>query len=281
MTFLLALASSALWGTSDFLGGTASRRLSAWAVIGASEALVLLLLVPFAVVLGAWRAPLGYLPWALAGGAVGVVALAAFYFALATGTMGVVAPIAATGVAVPVLVGLARGDTPSGVQLGGMVAAVCGVVLASGPEAGGRRDRAAVRPLLLALVAAGGFGAVIVFLALGAEYSIAMTLVTMRAETVLLLAVAVVLTRTTTGIGRADLPVLAAIGVGDAGANATYSLATQTGALSVVAVLSSLYPAVTVVLAREVHGERLRPVQSVGIAVVLGGILLIASGGTG
>ncbi len=278
MTALLALASSLLWGTADFLGGTASRRLSAYAVIGGSQALALLMLAPVAVATGGFGAPLGYLPWALGSGLVGLIALAAFYSALATGTMGVVAPIAATSVVVPVAVGVARGDTPSALQVGGILAAVAGVVLASGADGGGRKGRAA-RPLLLAALAAAGFGAVTVFLAFGARSSVIMTLISMRAETVGLLLVAVVLARRRSGIGRADLPLLAVIGFGDAAANGAYSLATLAGDLSLVAVLSSLYPAVTVVLARQVHGERLRRVQTVGVTVALGGVVLIAAGG--
>lgn len=277
MTALLALASSLLWGTADFFGGTATRRLSAFAVIGGSQAVALLMLLPVAVATGGFGDSLGYLPWALASGVVGLVALAAFYSALATGTMGVVAPIAATGVVVPVGVGLAQGDAPSILQVGGILAAVVGVVLAS--SATGSSNGAGARPLLLAMVAAAGFGAVIVFLAMAARSSVIMTLISMRAETVGLLLVGAVLIRRRSGIGRADLPMLAVIGIGDAAANGAYSVATLSGDLSVVAVLSSLYPAVTVVLAREVHGERLRRLQTVGVGVALGGVVLIAAGG--
>lgn len=277
MTALLALGSSLLWGASDFFGGTATRRLPAFAVIGGSQALALLVLVPVAVLTGAVTDPRGYLPWALASGIVGLLALGAFYSALATGTMGVVAPIAATSVVIPVAVGISSGDTPSALQVGGILAAVAGVVLASGPE----RDRgqASLRPLVLALIAAAGFGAVVVFLAMGARSSVIMTLVTMRLETVTLLLVVVAVRRRGTGIARTDLPLLAAVGAGDAAANAAYAAATTGGELSLVAVLGSLYPAVTVLLARELHGERLRPLQTAGVVVALGGVVLIAAGG--
>lgn len=276
VTALLALGSSLLWGASDFLGGTAARRLPAFAVIGASQALVLVLLVPAAVLTGAVTGPVGYLPWGLASGIVGLLALGAFYSALATGTMGVVAPIAATGVVVPVVVGMAGGDRPGVVQVAGILAAIAGVVLVSGPERGDPgRSR---RPLVLALGAAVGFGAVIVFLAFGARFSVVMTLVTMRAETVTLLLV-VALRRRSTGVAVGDLPLLGVIGIGDGGANAAYALATTTGELSLVAVLGSMYPAVTVLLARQVHGERLRPVQTGGVVIALLGVLLIAAGG--
>lgn len=298
MTALLALGSSLLWGIADFLGGTATRRLPAYLVIGWSQALALVVLVPLAVLTGAYADPLGYLPWAVAAGLVGLVALGAFYSALASGTMGVVAPIAATSVVVPVTVGLARGDRPSALQVAGIAAAGLGVVLASGAGGVGGRNRASVRPVVLSLVAAAGFGAVIVFLALGARSSVLMTLVTMRVVTVTVVAAGAVALgtrsargsrsggrshrlRESSGLGsaRRELPLLAAVGFGDGAANAAYAAATTRGALSIVAVLGSLYPAVTVLLARQVHGERLRPIQSAGVTVALAGVVLIASGG--
>ena len=247
-------------------------------MIGGSQALALLLLLPVALLTGGFGLSRSYLPWALASGLVGLIALATFYSALATGTMGVVAPIAALSVVVPMAVGLSWGDTPSLLQVGGIVAAVAGVVLASGPERGRSPDRAALRPLLLAVVAAAGFGAVTVFLAMGARSSVIMTLVAMRAETVGLLLLVVLVARRRTGIGRADLGLLVVIGFGDAAANGAYSLATLSGELSTVSVLGSLYPAVTVVLAREIHGERLRRLQTVGVTMALGGVVLIAAG---
>src|SRR5579875_1588869 len=148
MGTLLALLSSALWGTSDFLGGTASRRLPAVGVVVVSEAAGMLGVLVVALATGAYDAPTGYLGWGLLGAVSGVVGITAFYRALATGTMGVIAPIAATGVIVPVAVGLVGGDRPSALQDAGVVVAIVGVVLASGPELRGGDQRAAsVAPL--------------------------------------------------------------------------------------------------------------------------------------
>ncbi|MCW2605391.1 MAG: protein of unknown function transrane, partial [Frankiales bacterium] len=181
MSVLLALFASALWGVSDFLGGSLSKRVPALTVVGVSQLVALLALTPLALVTGELSAERGYvLPGVLAG-ATGLVALVAFYSALASGTMGVVAPVASLGAAVPVLVGLVRGEVPSALQLLGIVVAVAGVVLASGPELSGG---AGLRPLLLALVAAAGFGVVIVLVADGAESSVLMTLLTMRLTSV-------------------------------------------------------------------------------------------------
>lgn len=278
MSALLALASSLLWGTADFLGGTVSRRLPALAVVGGSQAVGLVAVLGVAVVAGELDAPPGYLVWGIAGGLTGMAALVAFYAALASGTMGVVAPVAATGVVVPVAVGLARGESPGTWQGPGIALAVVGVVLASGPEArpgsgGGSR------PLVLAGLAALGFGLVLVLIAEGGRTSAAMTLVTMRTTSVVALLAVAVAVRSRGGIARSDLGLLAVIGIGDAAANGSFALASQSGLVSVTSVLASLYPAVTVLLARVVHAERMRPVQNVGVVGALVGVVLIAAGG--
>jgi len=278
---VLALLASLLWGTSDFLGGTASRRAPVPSVLGLAQLTALVGLVPVAALTGELDADRAYvLPGAVAG-LVGVVALAAFYRALATGTMGVVAPVAALGVVVPVAVGLLQGESPSVLQLLGILVAGCGVVLASGPEL---RGRAGAAPLLLALVAAFGFGAVLVLLAEGARASVVMTLLTMRLAAVLLLTGLLLATARRRGVDlgvpRSALPVVAAVGAGDVLANGAFAVASDmAGALvSVTAVLASLYPVVTVLLARQVHGERLRPVQLTGVAGALAGVGLLAVG---
>lgn len=276
MVAALALLSSLLWGAVDFLGGTVSRRLPAVAVVGSSQAVGLVTAVAVALAAGALSAPAGYLPWAVLAGLAGVSGLVAFYAALAVGTMGVVSPIAALGVVVPVAVALLRGESPSLPQLLGAAVAIGGVVLASGPELSGR---AGVRPLLLAAGSAVGFGVALLAIAEGSRTSTLMTLVGMRATSVTVLALAAVLARTLGGLRASNLPVVAVVGVGDLTANLAFGLAATSGLVSVVAVLGSLYPVVTVLLARLVHGERLEVVQRVGVSVALGGVVLIAAAG--
>ena len=279
MTVALALCASLLWGGADFLGGTAARRLPATGVVLASQAAALAGLLVVAAATGSFGDSAGYLGWALGAALVGVVALTSFYAALAGGTMGVVAPIAALGVVVPVVVGLAQGDRPSAWQGAGVVVAVVGVVLASGPELRSAETSRAVRPLLLAGVAAVGFGTVIVCVAHGARSSTTMTLLVMRATSVAVLGGLALVGTVSVGVSRRDWPLLIAIGAGDVLANAALAVASTRGLLSVVAVLSSLYPAVTVLLARAVHEERLVRVQTVGVTAALVGVVLIASGG--
>ena len=275
MPAVLALLSSLLWGAADFLGGTASRRLHPLTVVGGSQVVGLLGMLAYAGVTRELAAPRSYVGWAVAAGLAGLVGLTAFYAALAAGTMGVVAPIAALGVVVPIGIGLLGGDAPAAVQVAGMALALAGIVLASGPELSGG---AGTRPLLLAALAGACFGLVLVFVAEGSEASAPMTLVVMRATSVALLAGLAAALRSLGGIGRDDLPVLTSVGLADAGANLAFGVASTGDYLSIVAVLGSLYPAVTVLLARVVHGERLRPVQQSGVAATLGGVVLIAAG---
>lgn len=283
MPAALALLASLLWGTADFLGGTVTRRLPVAAVVGVSQLVALLGLVPVALAAGALDEPRSYVLPGLAAGVCGLVALAAFYRALAIGTMGVVAPVAALGVVVPVAAGLVGGEAPSGLQLAGIAVAVVGVVLASGPELSGRSG---ALPLLLAGVAAFGFGAVFVLIAEGTSSgtfgSVVMTLLTMRLVSVVLLTLLLVVTLRSRGaeigVRRGNLPVLVAIGAFDVGANASFAIAAQSDLISVAAVLASLYPVVTVLLARQIHAERLVGVQLVGVGLALAGVVLLAGG---
>ncbi len=281
MTAVLALLSSGLWGTADFFGGLLSRRIRPFAVVGVAHMFALGAVLVLAVLVGAFGDDRAYLPWAVAAGVVGMLALVAFYWALAIGTMGVVAPIAATGVVVPVAIGLVQGERPSVWQLLGIVIAVAGVVLASGPEVRAvehHEARGGWRALILALVAAAGFGVVLWLVAKGAESSVTMTLLTQRATSVTIVVVVALIARSAGGMHRRDLPMVAFVGFADVAANGLYAVASQEGLLSVVSVLGSLYPVATVALARTVLGERLTRAQDLGVAAALFGVVLIAAG---
>lgn len=277
MPYLLALTSSLLWGAGDFLGGTASRRLPAVAVVGVSQAIALVVFALAAWLTGALSSgmPADGWAWAAGAGVSGLVGLVAFYSALARGTMGVVAPLAALGVLVPAIVGLVAGERPSAWQLVGALLGVAGGVLASGPEL---TSRQAGLPVALALLAGVSFGMVLVFLAEGSEDSPLLTLVGMRTASVLVLLVVALAVRSLGGVAARDLPLLALIGLLDGGANLAYAVATTLGLLSLVAVLASLYPAVTVLLARIVHHEQMSRVQDLGVAAAVAGIVLVAAG---
>ena len=274
MLSLLALASSACWGTSDFFAGLLSRRRPAVVVVGWTQALA------FMVISTVVLAQLGSVPWtgwplwAVAAGLSGVTGLLCFYTALSTGTMGVVAPIAALGVAVPVLLGVATGDDPSPWTWVGILVAVVGVTLASGPELTGAVTSA--RPVVLAGVAAVGFGLALFCIDRGARTSTLMTLWGMRATSVVLFVTLALVTRSAGGVVARELPALLAIGCADLLANVLFGLASSRGEVSVASVLGSLYPVVTILLARAILGERLRRIQQAGALLSLLGAGIIA-----
>ena len=179
-----------------------------------------------------------------------------------------------SGVAVPVVVGLTRGESPTSWQLAGIAVAVIGVVLASGPELSGEGAGGA-KALLLAGAAAAGFGVVLLLVAQaskGDSGSVVMTLLTMRLTSVLMLTALLLSVVRRRGwdlhVGRSDALLILSIGVFDVAANGTYAVASRSSLVSVASVLASLYPVVTALLAYRVHGERLRRVQLVGGAAV-------------
>jgi drug/metabolite transporter (DMT)-like permease len=299
---LLALAASALWGTSDFGGGLISRKLHPSAAVLISQALALAGLVALLPFL---RAPIGgYMFTGAAAGVLATLSLAAFYRAMADAPISLVAPITAAGTAIPVVVGIARGEHLGPLQLAGIAVTLVGIVLATGPEfrsgagpargddppnppgTGPARGDDPPNPRALrqqaigyAVAASIGFGAAYTLLALAAGTSVYGTLLSQRIGGLLVLGPIVL----RAGILREvrltakRLGALALIGGCDITANGSYAFAASHGDLSVAAVLASLYPVVTALLARGILAERLRPVQSIGVAAALGGVLLLSS----
>jgi drug/metabolite transporter (DMT)-like permease len=288
MTALLALATSLLWGLADFGGGLLTRRTPALTVVVASQTVAVVVLGVIVVATGGFSETGPRLWYAVAAGAVGPVAMLCFYKALALGPMGVVSPLASLGVAVPVGVGLLLGERPGLVQFAGIAVAVAGIVLAGGPELRGAPvQRQAV---LMTLVAAFGFGAV---LALIAEASTTLTglflaLFVQRVTNVTVGGAALYVSVRRGGRALPEdggaravlcsLPALAFVGLADVAANGTYSVAAQLGPITVAAVLANLYPVVTVLAALVVLKERLRSVQAAGAGLALVGTALLATG---
>lgn len=211
-----------------------------------------------------------------------------FYRALAIGMMGVVAPLAALGVVVPVVIGLLGGTVPSVVSLVGMVVAVIGMVTTAGPSRSGDDRGGQARSVWLALAAAAAFGLLQYAISGGSKYSTVMTMVVMRITSVPGLAVITwfALRPRSSGdpvaVRAARSPrtvlIVVVIGVFDVGANLLFATASVSGALAIVAVLGSLYPAATVLLARVIDKERLTRIQNVGVLAAVAGVALIAAG---
>ena len=276
LAIALALGASLSWGLGDFVGGLKSRTLHVLTVLVLSQVAGLAAALTWVVASGD-----GFPGWsatalAAAAGASGCVGIATLYRGMAIGAMGIVAPVSAVSAAIPFAVGVASGERPSALQVGGILVALTGVAVASREPAdrgGGRADG-----IGLALLAALGFGLYFVFADRAADDSIPYAVVTARGTALLLALVAALFVGASLRPGRASLPALAAVGLCDVGANMLFSLATTRGFLSVVSVLSALYPVATVVLAALVLHERVSAVQRFGVAVALVGAALITAG---
>ncbi|HVM08056.1 MAG TPA: DMT family transporter [Acidimicrobiales bacterium] len=278
MAVILGLAVAAAYGTADFFGGFASRRSPLASVVVLSQAVGLALIAVLAVTMGG-SIGAGEVGFAIAAGIIGGGGLTALYRGLAIGRMNVVAPTTAVGAAaLPVLWGLARGERPAPLALVGVVLAIVAIVFVSripGDEAAAAGGRAA---LLLAIAAGIGFGIVFIILAETGEGTGMWPLLVMRCTSVPALALGALLTRRSLAPGGwPGIRLIAVTGVLDVSANALFVVATRQGLISLVAVISSLYPAATVVLARFVLTERLGRMQTVGLGLAGTGILLIAT----
>ena len=281
-TVLLALAASLCWGTADFTAGLKARTVALPTVLLLAQGIGLLLSVPVVVLSGRSFPGAGPALASLGAGVAVIVGLACFYRALARGTMSVVAPLAATGVAIPVLVGLLGGNHLAAVQAAGMLTAVIGVVLASrhsgavSTPAGRRSHRDSIG---LAVVAAIAFGCYFLLAHIGTRGGVAWLLALANVTGVIgVLVIAVALrSAPVRPPSHADVLILALAGVLEFAATGLYGLANRHGELSVVAVAGSLYPVATVLLARAVLKERLVRLQALGVSLALVGVVLIAA----
>ena len=278
MSVLLALAASLAWGFADFGAGVGARRLPVFVVAAIAQAAGLLLAAAVVAATDVGTPSGAQFAWAALAGIVVVVGLAAFYRALAVGTMGIVGPITATASIVPLAFGLARGERPSTLQGVGVGLAVVGVIAASlehAPERAGRRFGIGVG---LALLAAASFGWSLVGLSRAAPGGTAWAVLTMRLVAVPLVLVAALALKPRVPQSSRGWLLLVGVGVADTGATLLYAAASTRGLLSIVAVLSSLYPIVIVVLARLLLSERIARPQLAGVAVALAGVALVSAG---
>jgi drug/metabolite transporter (DMT)-like permease len=271
--------SSVLWGSSDFLGGTVSRRIPSYVVVGMTQSTGLVAVTVGVLATGGFTFAPGWItPAALAGSTL-AAGLVMFYAALASGVMGIVSPIAALGVLVPVAVGLLHGDSLSLATSVGVALAILGIVAASGPDLNAGVH---VRPVLLAAASALCFGTSMTFLAEGAKADPLLSLWGIRLTSALAVITGTLLVRRQRPVPLVirprDVVLVVLAGIGSSSANLLFQLASLRGYLSVVAVLVSLYPAVTITLAWLVLHQRLRTVQVVGIGAALGGVALVSLG---
>ena len=275
MAPLLALAGAFGWGVGDFLGGLAARRLAVLTVLATSQAIGLVAILVWVATSGDAFPGTGELLPAGAAGIAAMVGLAALYRGFAIGAMGIIAPISAAAPVVPLAVDAARGEVPAAVQWLGVALVVGGIVLLSREPHTDTRIAAGAG---LAVVAAIGFGLFFVGIDAGSDESSAWAVAAARTCSLPIAVGAALVMRVPLAPPRRLLPMVAAVGLFDTTANVFVAGATNFGAVGVVAVLGSLYPVVTVVLAWLVLGERLGVAKRVGGAVALAGAAFVAAG---
>jgi drug/metabolite transporter (DMT)-like permease len=278
VAIVLALISAIVYGVSDYCGGRAARSAPLLGVVLLTQA-ASATVTAIVVLVSADPFPGGAdVAWSMSAGLMSVTAVGAFYFALANGAMTVVAPVTAVvSAVVPVVVGVALGERPSVLAMFGVAAAIVAVALISG--VGGRADRPTGRAIVaLAVVAGTGFGLLFVFLDRTSDESGFWPLLIGQLTTLPLVLAAVAATRLDVrSVGRAGRLAVGA-GVLAVVANVSYLLATREGLLSLVAVITSMYPATTVVLATELDHERLTRLQAVGLGLAVAALGTVAAG---
>jgi drug/metabolite transporter (DMT)-like permease len=271
----LALGASLTWGVADFFGPLKGRTYGALRVLFYVQLGGLVTIAAVVAVRGkgpADSAALLAIPAAISG----TLGLYAYYRGMAVGAMSIVAPIAGVSAVVPVTFGILTGERPSAWQLFGIAAALGGVFLASRePGHGGPKIAAGVGLALLAAIGFGGYFPAM-HAAGDADFWWASLIFRMTSTSVILAAVAI--RRPKLAIEPVQIPILALIGIGDMLGNLLFAAASTSGLVSVTSVLASLYPIVTVMLARLVLKERVARAQEAGIVLTLAGVALISAG---
>jgi drug/metabolite transporter (DMT)-like permease len=270
---LLALGASLAWGVADFVGPLFSRTLGIlrvlfWAQVGG------VLAIGLAVAIRG-EGPAGWaVLFAICASVGGMLGLVAYYRGMEIGVMSVVAPIAGVSAVIPVVFGIATGDNPSPAQIAGIVCALIGVGLASVEHSDGRRRVAA--GVGLALLAALGFGFYFPWMHAAGKVDFWWASLVFRTTALLIVATAVAVQRPSLRLAPRDLAIVIAVGIGDTIGNVLFAASSGEGLVSLTAVLASLYPVVTVLLAAAVLRERVAPMQRAGIVLTLTGVALIA-----
>jgi drug/metabolite transporter (DMT)-like permease len=279
LAVVYAICASLCWGTADFAAGLKSRRLGVLPVLAWVEGSGLIWV---GIVILATGEPLPdgrTALYAVMAGAAGFTGHGVLYRALSIGTMSIVAPISATGVLLPMLVGLATGDTLTVILAAGVAVTIVGVLLASREEVAEMEDRGPNRPaVILALVAAAGFGGYFIFADVAADGSVLWLLAIGRLAACPIIVALALRQGQSLLFERRELGQVMVIGAVDLSATALYGLATTKGALSIISVVGSLYPVVTVLLARGVLKERISRIQAAGVTLALAGVAMISAG---
>lgn len=271
---LLGLTSALTWGAGDFCGGLAAKRSSSYSVVFVSQLAGGILIALAALVLGEPLPASTDLLWSAVAGIAAVSGVVALYRGLADGRMGIVSPMAAVVTAmIPVLFGLLTVGAPGAPQLAGFVFAAAAVWLIS---RGDSTSKPRVRDIGLGLFAGLGFGIFFIIIGRTSKTAVLWPLVAARATSLCTLAITALVTRRRLIPPANQWPLIALAGILDTGGNVLFALAARAGRLDVAAVLSSLYPATTVLLARAMLQERMVRLQQAGVVAALVAVVLIA-----
>jgi drug/metabolite transporter (DMT)-like permease len=275
----LALVASVAWGIGDFIGGAKTRVLPVLVVLVCSQAVGFLWIAGVAVVAQEPAPGAGDAALAALSAVAGTAGLAFFFRAIAIGKMSLVVPIASLSAVVPVVVGMATGDRPSAIQLVGMLIALAGAVLASREPGEDRRGGSRLAAgVLLAGMSAFAWGWFFLAIDAASDGGAVWASLVNRTTSLLLLVAASLFLRPRLMAARPHMPALALAGTLDVSANLLFAAASTKSLVSLVSVAGSLYPVVTVLLARVVLKERVHRVQEAGVVAALGGVVLIAAG---
>jgi drug/metabolite transporter (DMT)-like permease len=270
----LGLLASVGWGVADFGGGLTSKASPVLGVLGGSQAIGLLVGIPLFLALDEPAMQTRDMLISIGGGILGAVGLALLYRGLSVGRMGVVAPVAAVLTsAVPVAYGFLTQGMPSGLAVVGIALAVAGVTLVSRVPGG---DDGRPSGLWYAVAAGVTFGIFTVGASFLADDLILGPVVTIRITSVVAIAGFLLIRRTPWRVPRRSWPALLFIGVADMAATATYLTAIQIGPLAIAAIMASMYPIVTTLLATVVLRERVTRTHAAGIVAATLAVVLIA-----
>jgi drug/metabolite transporter (DMT)-like permease len=270
----LSLFSAASWGGGDFAGGVAAKRTNVFRVVAVAHAFGLMAMLLMALFVGEAIPPRKDLLWGAIAGITGAFGIAALYKGLAIGRMGIVAPVASVVTAIiPVLVALTTEGLPSATQMLGFVVALVSIWFVARPD--GNVDT--YRGLGLALAAGVFFGLFLVSGQQAGHHAVFWPMVAARLASTMLMATIALFTFGARGPLKSALVAIVCSGLLDSAGNALFIAATRHGRLDIAAVLSSLYPASTVILARVFLQERISRLQSLGIAGALLSVVLISS----
>lgn len=282
LALVLGLAAGLTYGVADFTGGFASRRAPLLSVLLLSQVCGTALLLASFPLLNEGAVSVEALGWGAAAGLAGAGGVTLLYRGLSRGRMSIVAPITSVNAAsIPVLYGLITGERPSGIALIGVAISLTAIAFVSRtPE---RDDVARTKltqdPASIDALGAGTcFGFFFIFLAFSPGDSSMWPLAGARIASLLAFCIAALIARAPIRTLAGSMWLIAAAGILDVAANLFYLLATREGLLSLVAVLTSLYPAATVLLARFVLHERLVRLQLAGLGLAASGVTLIALG---